>query len=72
MGSIISNEHTFSIAPTSPNEMFKKLTLLDGSKSMGPNCLPTRIPKLVKNDISTQVAKLFNVLFSTPLASHHS
>ena len=72
MVSIIFNGHTFLIAPTSPDKIFKKLTLLDGSKSMGPNYLPIRIPKLVKNDISTQMAKLFNVLFSTPLAFHHS
>ena len=35
------------------------------SKSYGPNSIPTKILKLLKNDISTQLSDIFNVSFST-------
>ena len=38
---------------------------LNSNKSVGPNSIPTRILKLLKNDISTQLADIFNISFST-------
>ena len=32
--------------------------------SVGPNSIPTRILKLLKNDISTQLTDIFNIPFS--------
>ena len=38
---------------------------MNSNKSVGPNSIPTRILKLLKNDISTQLADIFNISFST-------
>ena len=48
------NEHTFLIRPTSPDEIINIITSLDSIKSTGPNSLPTKILKLLKNDITIQ------------------
>ena len=37
----------------------------DSNKSTGPNSIPTKILKLLKNDISIQLSDIFNVFFST-------
>ena len=37
--------------------------------SVGPNSIPTRILKLLKNDISTQLTDIFNIPFSTGVFS---
>ena len=38
---------------------------MNSNKSVGPKSIPTRILKLLKNDISTQLADIFNISFST-------
>ena len=38
---------------------------MNSNKSVGPNSIPTRILKLLKNNISTQLADIFNISFST-------
>ena len=38
---------------------------LDSNKSVGPNSLPKKILNLLKNDISRQLADIFNISFST-------
>ena len=40
-------------------------SLLDSNKSVGPNSLPKKILNLLKNDISCQLADIFNISFST-------
>ena len=40
-------------------------SLLDSNKSVGPNSLPKKILNLLKNDISRQLADIFNISFST-------
>ena len=37
----------------------------DSNKSTGPNSIPTKILKLLKNNISVQLSDIFNVFFST-------
>ena len=37
----------------------------DPTKSTGPNSIPTKVLKLLKNDISAQLSDIFNVSFST-------
>ena len=38
------------------------MSSLDSTKSVGPNSIPTKILKLLKNDISCQLADIFNML----------
>ena len=38
---------------------------LDSNKSVGPNSIPTKILKLLKNDISSQLSEIFNISFSS-------
>ena len=59
------NENSFFLSPTSKYEMQNIISPLNSNKSVGPNSIPTRILKLLKNDISTQLADIFNISFST-------
>ena len=38
---------------------------LDSNKSVGPNSIPSKILKLLKNDISSQLPEIFNISFSS-------
>ena len=40
------------------------ISSLNSNKSVGPSSIPTRILKLLKNSISTQLADIFNISFS--------
>ena len=41
------------------------ISSFDSKKSVGPNSIPTKILNLLKNDISSQLADIFNISFST-------
>ena len=41
------------------------ISSLNSDKSAGPNSLPTKILKLLKNDIYTHLADIFNLSFSS-------
>ena len=41
------------------------ISLLDSTKSVGPNGIPTKILKLLKNDISCQLVDIFNMSFTS-------
>ena len=41
------------------------ISLLDSNKLVEPNSIPTKILKLLKNDISSQLADIFNISLST-------
>ena len=45
--------------------MINIISSLDSNKSTGPNSIRTKILKLLKNDISTQLSDIFNVSFPT-------
>ena len=45
---------SFFLKPTSSDEIINLISTLIESKSVDPNSLPTKIPKLLKNDISQQ------------------
>ena len=47
------------------------ISKLNKNKSTGPNSLPTKILKLLKNDISSQLADIFNISFSSGIFSLH-
>ena len=56
--------NSFFINPTDKTEI-KNITLsLDPLKSIDPNSVPTKILKLLSNDLSTQQTELFNLSFS--------
>ena len=41
------------------------MSSLDSNKSVGPNSIPTKILKLLKNNISSQLSEIFNISFSS-------
>ena len=41
------------------------ISSLDSNKSVGPNRIPIKKLKLLKNDISSQLSDIFNISFST-------
>ena len=59
-----SNTNTFFLTPTDKNEISLIISSLDSHKSSGPNSIPVKILKLLKNDISQQLSDIFNMSFS--------
>ena len=53
------------MTPTDKNEISLTISSLDSHKSSGPNSIPVKILKLLKNDISQQLSDIFNMSFST-------
>ena len=60
-----TNGHTFFIISTRTDKITNIISSLDNNKSTRPNSLSTKILKLLKNYVSIQLAKLFNISFST-------
>ena len=56
--------NSFFINPTDKTEIKNIIWSLDPLKSIGPNIIPTKILKLLSNDVSTQFAELFNLSVS--------
>ena len=61
----LSNESdsTIFLQPTDKEEIANIISSLNSSKASGPNSIPYRILFLLKNDISKQLADLFNLSF---------
>ena len=59
-----SNEELLFIRPTDAHEVNLIISSLNSNKSTGPNRFPTKILKLLKNEISTHLADIFNLSFS--------
>ena len=53
------------MSPTDKTEIENVISSLDSNKSVGPNSIPTKILKLLKNDISSQLSEIFNISFSS-------
>ena len=53
------------MSPTDKTEIENVISSLDSNKSVGPNSIPTKILKLLKNDISSQLSEIFNLTFSS-------
>ena len=45
------------ISPTDKTEIENIISSLDSNKSVGPNSIPTKILKLLENDISSQLSE---------------
>ena len=58
------SHYSFFLSPTNKYKIINIISSLDSNKSIGPNSIPTKILKLLKNDISTQLSDIFNVSFS--------
>ena len=58
------NEKLLLITPTGAHEVNLIISSLNSDKSTGPNSLPNKILKLLKNEISTHLADIFNLSFS--------
>ena len=63
----LSNESisTLFLQPTDREEIVNIITSLNSNKAFGPNSIPYRILFLLKNEISKQLADLFNLSFMT-------
>ena len=59
------NPNSFFLTPTDKEEIQLILSSLDISKATGPYSIPTKVLKLLKNNISDQLADLFNLSFTT-------
>ena len=55
------------LSPSDKNEIISIISALDSRKTSGPNGIPIKILKLMKNDISDQLAVLFNLSFTSGL-----
>ena len=58
------NINSFFINPNDKTEIKNIILSFHPLKSIVPNSIPTKILKLLSNDISTQFAELFNLSFS--------
>ena len=56
---------SFFLSPTGKNEIISIISALDSQKASGPNSIPIKFLKLMKNDISDQLAVLFNLSFTS-------
>ena len=57
------NITSFFMSPTHKNEIISIISVLDSQKASGPNNIPIKILKLMKNDISDQLTVFFNLSF---------
>ena len=53
------------ISLTDKTEIENIISLLDSNKSAGLNSIPTKVLKVLKNDISSQLSEIFNISFSS-------
>ena len=59
---------SFFVSPTDKTEIENVISSLDSNSLVGPNSIPSKILKLLKNFNSSQLSEIFNIsLF--PLAS---
>ena len=59
------HQNSFFLSPTNKSETQNIIPSLDSNKSVGPSSITIKILKLLKNNISSQLADILNILFST-------
>ena len=52
---------SFFVSPTDKTEIENVIFSLDSNEPVGPNSIPTKILKLLQNDISSQLSEIFNI-----------
>ena len=55
--------HSLILSPTSPQEIINIINTIDESKSSGPSSIPTKLLKLVSNEISPVLSEICNLSF---------
>ena len=58
---------SFFVSPTDKKEIENVISSLDSNKSVGPNSIPTKVLKLLKNNICSQLSEIFNISFSSAI-----
>ena len=58
----------FFLSLTDKYEIINIVSSLDSNRSIGPNTIPTKILRFLKNDISTQLSDIFNISFWTEVS----
>ena len=63
----LKNRHhnSFFLSPTNKSEIQNVISSPNSNKSVGPNSIPIKKLKLLKNGISCQLADIFKISFST-------
>ena len=56
---------SFFVSPTDKKEIENFISSLDSNKSVAPNTIPTKVLKLLKSDISSQLSEIINISFSS-------
>ena len=56
---------SFFVSPTDKIEIEDVISSLDSNKSVGPNSIPNKILKLLKDNISSQLSEIFSISFSS-------
>ena len=59
------NRSSIFLSPTTPEEVMKVISSFSCNKSSGPNSIPVRVLKILKNDISHPISFLINRSFET-------
>ena len=54
---------SFLVSPTDKTEIENVISSLDFDKSVGPNSIPTKVLKFLKNDMSSQLSEIFIISF---------
>ena len=59
-----NSSNSFLLSPTNKNKISSILSCLNPNKSVGPNSIPTKILKLLKDEISSHLSDIYNISFS--------
>ena len=55
---------SFFLSPTNKNEISRIIFSFNPNKSTSPNGIPTKILKLLKEEISSDLSDIYNISFS--------
>ena len=56
-----NSSNSFFLSPTNKNEISSIISSLNPNKSVGPNSIPTKILKLLKDEISSHLSDIYNI-----------
>ena len=59
-----NSSNSFFLSPTNENKILGIISSSNSNKSVGPNSIPTRILKLLKDEISSNLSDIYNISFS--------
>ena len=59
-----NSSNSFFLSPTNKNEISSIISCLNPNKFVGPKSIPTKILKLLKDEISSHLFDIYNISFS--------